>query len=156
MTSPFASLVITIVLSVFLVGCGDKTEEVKPAPAQTTQSVPEPVQTPETTEPAQEVSASEPVSVETAPAPSTPSEPLSADAGQKRYETTCKVCHGQGLLDAPKTGDKTAWQTRIAKGKDTLYTHSIKGFNKMPAQATGDISEEEVKMAVDYMIEQSS
>lgn len=82
--------------------------------------------------------------------------PLSADAGQKRYETTCKLCHDQGLLNAPKKGDKTEWAKRIGKGKETLYTHSIKGFNKMPAQATGDVSEAEVRAAVDYLLAQSS
>lgn len=82
--------------------------------------------------------------------------PLSADAGQKRYEATCKLCHDQGLLNAPKKGDKTEWAKRISKGKETLYAHSIKGFNKMPAQATGDVSEAEVKAAVDYLIAQSS
>lgn len=81
---------------------------------------------------------------------------LSADAGQKRYEATCKLCHDQGLLNAPKKGDKAEWAKRLAKGKDTLYTHSIKGFNKMPAQAVGDVSEAEVKLAVDYLIAQSS
>lgn len=82
--------------------------------------------------------------------------PLAADAGQKRYEATCKMCHDQGLLDAPKKGDKAEWAKRLAKGKDTLYTHSAKGFNKMPAQAVGDVSEAEVKAAVDYLIAQSS
>lgn len=81
---------------------------------------------------------------------------LPADAGQKRYEATCKICHDQGLLEAPKKGDKAAWQARIAKGKDVLYRHSSKGFGKMPAQTTGEVSEAEVRVAVDYLVEQSS
>lgn len=81
---------------------------------------------------------------------------LAEDAGQKRYEITCSICHGQGLLDAPKLSDKATWQPRIAKGKETLYQHSINGFNKMPAQAVGDVSELEVRAAVDYIIGQVS
>ncbi len=77
---------------------------------------------------------------------------LDIKAGQKRYEATCKMCHDQGLLDAPKLSDKAAWQARVAKGKDTLYQHSTKGFNKMPAQVQGDVTEAEVKAAVDYML----
>lgn len=80
---------------------------------------------------------------------------LPADAGQKRYETTCQLCHDKGLLNAPKRGDTAEWQKRLTKGKDILYWHSAKGFNKMPAQAVGDVSEAEVYAAVDYLLEKS-
>ena len=49
---------------------------------------------------------------------------------------------------------KADWAKRLEKGVDTLHTHSAKGFGKMPAQATGDVSEAEVYAAVDYMISQ--
>ena len=78
---------------------------------------------------------------------------LAADAGAKLYETNCKVCHEGGLLNAPKYGDKAAWEPRLAKGTETLHMHSAKGFNKMPAQATDKVSEAQVYAAVDYMIE---
>lgn len=80
-------------------------------------------------------------------------EVLAADAGAKLYETNCKVCHEGGLLNAPKYGDKAAWEPRLAKGTETLHMHSAKGFNKMPAQATDKVSEAQVYAAVDYMIE---
>lgn len=82
-------------------------------------------------------------------------EPLSADAGQKLYDSTCKTCHATGLLNAPKFGDKAAWKERIAKGKEVLYTHSAKGFNKMPPQAVNGVSDAQVHAAVDYMVEHS-
>lgn len=81
---------------------------------------------------------------------------LAADAGKNRYTTTCRICHDQGLLDAPKISDKAEWQKRAAKGKEVLYMHSAKGFNKMPAQATGEVSEAEVHAAVDYILSQTS
>ena len=79
-------------------------------------------------------------------------EVLTADAGAKLYESNCKVCHDAGLLNAPKYGDAAAWAPRLAKDKETLYTHSAKGFNKMPAQAVDGITEAQVKAAVDYML----
>ncbi len=75
-----------------------------------------------------------------------------ADAGAKLYESNCKVCHTNGLLNAPKLGDNQAWAPRIAKGKETLYMHSAQGFNKMPAQAVNGITEAQVKASVDYML----
>lgn len=77
---------------------------------------------------------------------------LAADAGAKIYESNCKVCHTNGLLNAPKLDDKPAWTPRIAKGKETLYMHSAQGFNKMPAQAVNGITDAQVKASVDYML----
>jgi len=84
----------------------------------------------------------------------TDSEPevLAADAGAKLYESNCQVCHAAGLLDAPKYGDTAAWTARLTKDKETLYMHSAKGFNKMPAQAVNGVTEAQVKAAVDYML----
>lgn len=75
--------------------------------------------------------------------------------GQQRYESSCKMCHNEGLLNAPKIGDQVAWQTRLSKGKSVLYKHAIYGFGKMPAQAVGDVSPNEVEQAVDYLIASS-
>ena len=79
-------------------------------------------------------------------------EVLAADAGAKLYEAQCKMCHAQGLLEAPKYGDTAAWSARITKDKETLYSHSAKGFNKMPAQAINGVTEAQVHAAVDYML----
>ena len=79
-------------------------------------------------------------------------EMLAADAGATLYESNCKVCHDAGLLNAPKYGDKMAWSTRLTKDKETLYIHSAKGFNKMPAQAVNGVTDAQVKAAVDYML----
>ena len=86
--------------------------------------------------------------------PEADSEPevLAADAGAKLYESNCQVCHAAGLLDAPKYGDTAAWTARLTKDKETLYMHSAKGFNKMPAQAVNGVTEAQVKAAVDYML----
>lgn len=122
----------------------DTTVVVEDAPIVEPEVItPEPVADAETTviedKPVQEISA-EP-------------EVLAADAGAKLYETNCKVCHEGGLLNAPKYGDKAAWEPRLAKGTETLHMHSAKGFNKMPAQATDKVSEAQVYAAVDYMVE---
>lgn len=92
--------------------------------------------------------------VEEAVAPETVAEPevLAADAGAKLYESNCQVCHAAGLLNAPKYGDTAAWAARLTKDKETLYSHSAKGFNKMPAQAVNGVTEAQVHAAVDYML----
>ena len=83
-------------------------------------------------------------------------EVLAADAGAQLYEKQCKVCHENGLLEAPKFGDKAAWAPHLTKDIETLRMHSAKGFNKMPAQAVGDVTEAQVHAAVDYMVAAAS
>ncbi len=84
------------------------------------------------------------------------SSPASAADGKAVYEKTCMVCHAAGVANAPKLGDKAAWKDRIAKGMDTLYTHSLKGFNAMPPKGGNmGLSDADVKAAVDYMVSQA-
>ena len=76
--------------------------------------------------------------------------------GKAVYNAVCHTCHASGLLGSPIFGDAGAWGPRIAKGKDTLYTHAINGFNAMPAKGGADIPDEEVQNAVDYMVAEAS
>jgi cytochrome c5 len=79
-----------------------------------------------------------------------------AAEGKAIYDKACVVCHAAGVAGAPKFGDKAAWKDRIAKGKETLYSHSIKGFNAMPPKGGNvSLSDAEVKAAVDYMLSQA-
>lgn len=77
-----------------------------------------------------------------------------ARPGDQLYKAICSTCHDAGLIGAPKFGTAD-WAPRIAKGKDTLYNHAINGFNAMPPRGGSDISDDEVKNAVDYIISQS-
>jgi cytochrome c5 len=80
--------------------------------------------------------------------------------GKAIYDKSCTACHATGIAGAPKTGDKTAWSTRIAQGGDVLYTHAIKGFQGktgvMPAKGgLTTLTDDEVKAAVDWMVAQA-
>lgn len=76
--------------------------------------------------------------------------------GESIYKAICQTCHGTGLVGAPKFGDASAWGARLGKGKDTLYNNAINGIGKMPAKGGADISDDEVKNAVDYILSKSS
>lgn len=72
--------------------------------------------------------------------------------GEQVYNEVCGNCHGSGALGSPKHKDAAAWGKRIAQGYDTLLTHAIKGFNKMPAKGgEPDLSDLEVARGVVYM-----
>lgn len=132
----------------------EDTSSVSEEPTETV--VDEPVisetATPENDTQTMAVESTEPV-VESVEVTADETEVLAADAGAKLYEAQCKVCHEKGLLDAPRYGDKAAWSTHIGKDRQTLYSHSAQGFNKMPAQAVNGVSEAQVRAAVDYMLE---
>ena len=81
-------------------------------------------------------------------------------AGEKTYKMACFACHGTGAAGSPKMGDKAVWAERIAKGNDTLYEHAIKGFQGSagympPKGGRTDLSDADVKAAVDYMVSNS-
>lgn len=73
--------------------------------------------------------------------------------GEQVFSEKCHTCHATGAAGAPKLGDVKAWEARLAKGTDALYTSSTKGFKGMPAKGLCfDCSDQELKNAVDYMI----
>lgn len=75
--------------------------------------------------------------------------------GKSIYDTTCVVCHATGLAGAPKKGNAADWEPRLAKGAKVLYQNALSGTDKgMPAKGgNSTLTEREVKLAVDYLIE---
>lgn len=69
------------------------------------------------------------------------------------YNSVCGACHGTGAAGAPKAGDKGAWGPRIAQGKEALYKSALNGKNAMPPRGgASDLSDAEVKAAVDHLV----
>ncbi len=73
--------------------------------------------------------------------------------GATIFNTICGACHNTGAAGAPKAGDKAAWAPRIAQGKEALYKSALNGKNAMPPKGgVADLSEAEVKSAVDHIV----
>ena len=80
----------------------------------------------------------------------------STKSGKDIYNSVCMSCHMSGAAGAPITGKVDQWSERIAKGNDTLYKNAINGIGVMPAKGgLMSLSDGDVKLAVDYMIDQS-
>jgi cytochrome c5 len=80
--------------------------------------------------------------------------------GKSTFGKVCAMCHAAGVAGAPKPGDKADWGPRIAQGMDVLYKHSIEGFTgakgMMPPRGGNPaLTDDEMKSAVDYMVNQS-
>lgn len=126
------SLVLAVSLTALLAACGKQESA---APEASAPAVPE----------------------ATAPAATPAVEPTQ---GKSVFNKTCAMCHAVGAAGAPKPGDLADWGPRIAQGVDVLYKHAIEGFTGakgvMPARGgAATLSDDEVKAAVDYMVEQS-
>ena len=81
-------------------------------------------------------------------------------AGKSVYNKSCALCHAAGVAGAPKPGDKADWAPRIAQGNDLMYKHAIEGFTGTkgmmpPRGGASSLSDADVKVAVDFMVEQS-
>ncbi|MDX2494685.1 MAG: c-type cytochrome [Desulfuromusa sp.] len=76
--------------------------------------------------------------------------------GQAIYTSSCLTCHKLGIAGAPKVGDKGAWASRIAGGEENMLNNAIKGIGSMPPKGgASKLSDEEIKAAVEYMVEES-
>jgi len=74
--------------------------------------------------------------------------------GEKIVTQVCAMCHATGMMSSPKLGSAGDWAPRIEKGVDTLYSNALNGFNMMPARGgRPDLSDDDVKAAVDHMLE---
>ena len=80
---------------------------------------------------------------------------VEGNGAELNYKKTCATCHNAGIAGAPKFADAAQWESRIAKGMDTLYTSSINGMPPgMPAKGMCfSCSDDDLKAIVDYMVE---
>ncbi len=72
------------------------------------------------------------------------------------YQNVCAACHANGVAGAPAP-TAAAWKPRIAQGLDVLVRRAIEGYQGtagvMPARGgRADLSDEQVKVTVEYMI----
>jgi cytochrome c5 len=48
------------------------------------------------------------------------------------YDHSCRACHANAQANAPLTGDRAAWLSRLKKGETELLRNVLTGFNGMP------------------------
>lgn len=74
-------------------------------------------------------------------------------SGEQVYRETCMACHGPGLANAPRMGDKEAWRKLIAEGQHVLTAHAWVGVRAMPPKGgRNDLSLEEFARAAAWMV----
>jgi cytochrome c5 len=79
----------------------------------------------------------------------------SAASGEAVYKHKCSACHDSGAGDAPRTGVPSDWTQRFPAGRAALYDRAIRGMPNTAMAAKGgfaELSDEEVRAAVDYML----
>lgn len=78
--------------------------------------------------------------------------------GKPGYDKGCAICHNAGVAGAPRLGEPNDWREPLAKGRGALYKSALEGTPRgMPARGGVDgrnLTDNEVKMAVDYMLDQ--
>jgi cytochrome c5 len=101
-----------------------------------------------------------PVAEQPTPAAAEVSPQDTGNKGKEIYESACFMCHTPGAAGAPKLGDKPAWAPRISQGMDILVEHAIHGFQGRaglmpPRGGRSDLTDENIKAAVNYMVSTS-
>ena len=82
---------------------------------------------------------------------------LAAASGgvEDNYNKSCATCHNAGVAGAPKMGETAAWEARIAKGMEVLYSSAINGMPPaMPQKGMCfSCSDDDLRLLVDYMVD---
>lgn len=79
-----------------------------------------------------------------------------ASDGAAVYNRSCKMCHGSGMMGAPKVGDKAAWAPLIEQGVDTLLASTRAGKGKMmPRGGCRTCRDDDLSAAIEHMIKMS-
>ena len=71
------------------------------------------------------------------------------------YQGACLACHTTGAAGAPKIGVAGDWTARLAKGLDGLVTSAINGIGAMPPRGGSQFSDEQIRVVVEYILDQS-
>jgi len=78
-------------------------------------------------------------------------------SGKQVVEAQCAKCHAKGVGGAPKIGDRAAWAPRLKNGLDGAVRSAIRGHGGMPPRGDkADLSDAEIKSAINYMFNPSS
>ncbi|MFT0532222.1 c-type cytochrome [Castellaniella hirudinis] len=73
--------------------------------------------------------------------------------GEKLYKSVCITCHSSGIAGAPKFGDKAAWAPFVETGEDTMLKNAISGVGAMPPRGGSQATDDELKAAIQYMLD---
>jgi cytochrome c5 len=90
-----------------------------------------------------------------AAAPAKPAAPAGPVDGKAIYSKVCVACHGTGVAGAPKLGDKAAWAPRMEVGIDGMLKFAIAGKGAMPPRGGTNLSDAELRAAIEYMASQA-
>ncbi|MEN4921557.1 c-type cytochrome [Achromobacter spanius] len=88
-----------------------------------------------------------------APAAPAPQAAAVNPAGEQLYKTACFACHATGVANAPKFGDKAAWDPYISTGIDAMVKVAMTGKGAMPPKGgAANASEDDIRAAVQFMV----
>ena len=79
-----------------------------------------------------------------------------AEPGENTFKQVCTSCHGTGILNSPKIGDKAKWAPLSAEGQVVITAHGYVGVRQMPAKGGNpNLSIEGFSDALVYMVNRS-
>ncbi len=74
------------------------------------------------------------------------------DTIKATVDGVCAGCHIAGVANAPKYGDQEAWAPRLDKGMAALVASVANGLNVMPPRGGSTLTDEELPIAIQYML----
>jgi cytochrome c len=76
--------------------------------------------------------------------------------GEKGYKASCAICHDNPVIGAPVPGNIDKWEEVLKKGREKVLHNALNGINGMPPRGGTNLSDDEIKEIVDFMINSSN
>lgn len=77
----------------------------------------------------------------------------SATSGKALFQAHCTLCHGPGMMGAPKIGDREDWRNRLERGMPTVIENAIKGLGAHPPKGSAySLTNDQLREVVLYMV----
>jgi len=73
--------------------------------------------------------------------------------GEQLVNEACAACHASGVAGAPIIGDNAEWAKRAEAGVDAMLSSVIDGKGAMPPRGGSALSDEELRRAVEYLLQ---
>ncbi len=74
-------------------------------------------------------------------------------SGEQLVNEACAACHASGVANAPKIGDSAEWAKRAEAGMDAMMSSVIDGKGAMPPRGGSALSDDELRRAVEFLLQ---
>lgn len=73
--------------------------------------------------------------------------------GRRIYVEVCAACHANGVVGAPRYGNREDWEPRLKRSRQDMMRSLFKGRGSMPPKGgNASVTDAQAEAAMEYML----